>query len=233
MRLWRWGAAAVLGAMALIMAGCGLLSPNESYRYRVTVEVDTPQGLRTGSSVWETKATEGSGIPNTNLQYKGRGEAVVVDLPTGPIFALLRNENVGVDYPHNLITSHLGAHPDSSVQLTDDWRANRRAIKKARPSFELSPDEYPLLVRFRDINDPASVEKVDPANLAASFGPGVRIHRMTIAVTSDSVTEGIVERLPWLRNQRGSLLKMPPRTRRRDTPLAGRITEGDFVAGGL
>jgi hypothetical protein len=31
---------------------------------------------------------------------------------------------------------------------------------------------FPRLVRFRDINDPKTVEKVDPTNLPASFGPG-------------------------------------------------------------
>jgi len=189
-----WTETAVLGVVALTLAGCR----SESYRYRVTVEVQTPQGVRSGSSVWETKAVEGSGIPDTALRYKGRGEAVVVDLPTGPIFALLRDENVGVDYPHNLITRHLAAHPDSSVQLTDDWRANRRAIKKARLSYTLSPDEYPLLVRFPDISDPATLRKVGPHELEAAFGPGVRLRRITIAVTNDGVTRGIEKRLPWI-----------------------------------
>lgn len=57
-----------------------------------------------------------------------------------------------------------------------------------------------MLVTFRDIDDPASVEKVDPANLAATFGEGVSLKRITVELTDGPVTRGIEERLPWLPN---------------------------------
>jgi hypothetical protein len=40
-----------------------------------------------------------------------------------------------------------------------------------------APGEMPLLVRFRDMNDPKTLERVDPNDLAASFGPGVYLKR--------------------------------------------------------
>ncbi len=55
-----------------------------------------------------------------------------------------------------------------------------------------------MLVRFRNIADPASVEKVYPENLAKSFGPGVRLKRATIEISTDPVTTGIEKRLGWL-----------------------------------
>jgi hypothetical protein len=51
-------------------------------------------------------------------------------------------------------------------------------------------------VRFKDEKDPKTVEAVDPANLAASFGDGVRLKRVTIETTTDPVTTGIERRLP-------------------------------------
>jgi hypothetical protein len=55
-----------------------------------------------------------------------------------------------------------------------------------------------MLVRFGDLRDPRSVEKVDPGNLAASFGPGFALRRITVQLTEDDVTTGIGKRLGWL-----------------------------------
>lgn len=54
-----------------------------------------------------------------------------------------------------------------------------------------------MLVRFQDINDPRTIEKVDPDNLAASFGPGFRLRRITVQVTDAPTTIGILNRFPW------------------------------------
>ncbi|MEO5772509.1 MAG: hypothetical protein ABIQ32_00135 [Sphingomicrobium sp.] len=187
--------AVVAGVLGL--ASCGFTS-GETYRYRITVEVDTPQGVRSGSSVWETRSWEGSGIPDRGIRSRNRGEAVAVDLPGGTLFALLRAQDMNVNYVDGLVPGHLDAHPQPGAEVVRDWKERQRLIVKTRPAFELSPDEYPLLVRFRDINNPASVEKVTPGDLEASFGPGVRLKRIMVAVTDDGVTTGIATRLPWL-----------------------------------
>ena len=56
-----------------------------------------------------------------------------------------------------------------------------------------------------------AVQRVDPANLAASFGPGIRLKRITVEVTDDDVTTGIEKRLQWLPKHRGTLKRNPPR----------------------
>ena len=53
------------------------------------------------------------------------------------------------------------------------------------------------LVRFGDIKNPETVERVDRNDLAKSFGPGVSSKRATIEITDDPVTTGIEQRLPW------------------------------------
>lgn len=59
--------------------------------------------------------------------------------------------------------------------------------------------QYPMLVTFGDIADPASVTLVDPGDLAASFGPGVKLKAVTLDVTDEPVTLGRVEGvLGWL-----------------------------------
>lgn len=230
MRLWQCIVGSMLGAAAMMAAGCGLLTPGESYRYRVTVEIDTPQGMRSGSSVWETRTWEGSGIPDTAIRSQDRGEAVAVDLPGGTLFALLRYADMNVDYASGVVPGHVQKYPQPSFPVTKNWKEIDRAIRDTKPVFELYPDEYPLLVRFSDINSPATVEEVNSANLAGIFGPGVRLNRITIAVTEDDVTEGIDKRLGWLGpvgRERGTLIPNPPRLMK-DTSPVQRVSPGDF-----
>jgi hypothetical protein len=64
---------------------------------------------------------------------------------------------------------------------------------------ELAPKQYPLLVTFGDINDPASVKRVDPNNLELAFGPGYALQSITLSITDEPVTKGEVQKvLGWL-----------------------------------
>jgi hypothetical protein len=46
----------------------------------------------------------------------------------------------------------------------------------------------PQLARFADLNDQHSYKSVSPFNLAASFGPGVELKRVVLQLTDDPVT---------------------------------------------
>jgi hypothetical protein len=85
---------------------------------------------------------------------------------------------------------------------------------------ELPRAEWPMMVRFRDLNDPKSVERVDPA------AAGVR--RILLETTKDDVTVGIEKRLGWLPNQNGSFvrrLSVPDPT---NPPIAAILNKRDF-----
>jgi hypothetical protein len=56
----------------------------------------------------------------------------------------------------------------------------------------------PMLVTFGDLKDPASVKRIDPDDLSASFGAGVKLKAITVQVTGENMTSGIEERLGWL-----------------------------------
>jgi len=198
------------GAVALL-SGCGLFG-NPSYRFKMTVDVETPEGLKTGSSVYEVETTGSRDLVagGKGSRFMFRGEAVAVDLPDGrTLFALLST----------LAMSGLDVLPVSSMVAMDpnfdyDWMASTKRIASGdgiKSSAEVPAGYYPLLVTFTDIDDPSSVQRVDPANLAASFGPGIRLKRITVEVTDDDVTTGIEKRLQWLPKHRGTLKRNPPR----------------------
>ena len=83
-------------ALALALGSCGYRQ--ESLHYRLTVEVETPEGVKTGSSVIGVDLSDtgkSAWLPPEALGVTAelRGEAVAVDLPGGQVlFALLRAE---------------------------------------------------------------------------------------------------------------------------------------------
>lgn len=187
-----------LGAAALLLTACSEQLP--TYRYRLTVEVDTPEGLRTGSSVIEVRTREGAAFPGpeaASTHSRIRGEAVAVDLgPRGVLFALLtspgRQTGAG-GYAWALLPNR-----PTSGRDADERRENYRALHAVRGRVELLPDRYPMLVRFRDNSNPATVEELEPRAIGRAYGHGVRLRRITVEITDDEVTRSIESRLPWL-----------------------------------
>lgn len=239
------------GICALPLAGCDALGHNfPAYRYRLTVEVDTPEGLRTGSSVIEVHTSVASdySIPTPGVVgYRVRGEAVAVDLgPRGDLFALLRTEN-DLDWPGYIMFRMARGLPHAHVQggkydRNRNFQAQFAAMLENRdlvalpskfpsPPFPKGMVARPLLVGFKDIADPKSVERLDPDDLAITYGEGVRLRRITVQLTDDPVTTGIVRMLPWLPKQRGSLFPIPVGKSLKDLPVGALITEGDFKRG--
>jgi hypothetical protein len=71
-----------------------------------------------------------------------------------------------------------------------------------------------MLVTFGDITKPETVRQVDPADLEAAFGDGVRLEAVTLEITEGAVTEGRLQgELKWLADvgqQRSTLIPNPP-----------------------
>lgn len=180
-----------LSLVAILVALSVLTEGRDTYHYRMAVEVETPKGLRTGSAVREIKY--GSNIiklPDmAAATAKQRGEAVAVDLPGGQaLFALL---------PIDAYETMQAAFGNDSAETLDAAKADKHVVElKPKPNSIPEQSGYPLLVRFRDQHDPRSVERVEPDNLAASFGPGTRLKRITVQMTDEPVTVGIGKLLP-------------------------------------
>lgn len=195
-------------AMAVILlSGCAISEDKATdYRYRLTVEVDTPEGVRTGSSVIEVQQTlvrAGGSPANQAVDRRVRGEAVPVDLPGGKtLFALLRSDS-NVDwasYVFVYLAPQKKGEPFAD-QLDDVLEVKgEQVLPRMWPpvAFLKERSAYPMLVTFGDLADPTSVAEVDPDDLAATFGEGVKLKRITVELTDDPVTTGIEQRLGWM-----------------------------------
>jgi hypothetical protein len=190
MRPWKVVSLVALGALALLLAGLvSCLIPYE-WRDALALEVETPDGLKTGRAVVSlshTVETVIPGIPGGAVHTSLRGEAAVVEVAPGKyLFALLTGrEDLAVK-----------AFPE--VVRNRTFKQFARAFRDLREKRDLPTELIPMLVTFRDIADPKSVEHVDPNNLAAAFGPGVTLKRATLEITDEPITTGIEKRIGWM-----------------------------------
>jgi hypothetical protein len=199
----------VLVALALYLplSGCDLFGFHDwEWHQKLTVSVMTPEGLKTASSVTEGswsmaptwfKIGDSGGGPGLG---RLRGEAVVLELvPQKYLFALQ-------DYSA-MTAIYAIAGPNFRPGMRQDYIAVLDRMETISDSRTLTPKHHPLLVTFDDINDPASVRRVDPSNLPATFGHGYRLNAVTLSITDEPVTRGRVEKvLGWLAWSRDRLL---------------------------
>lgn len=224
----------------LHLSGCSLADEAPTYRYRLTVEVSTPEGVKTGFSVIEVTqrvVRPGSNPAGTAVERRVRGEAVSVDLPAGnTLFALLRSENNAewASYVMQTLASHTkGESFEQQLDNMLELKGERVLPRMFPPVGHLDErSAYPLLVAFGDIDDPTSVKEVDPDELAAAFGDGFSLKRITVQLTDDPVTSGIEQRLEWLPNYYDKMLDgNTNQTIRAKDRFANSLTQGDFSKG--
>lgn len=186
---------------SLCLVGCG---KTEAYRYKLTVAVNTPDGVKRASSVSEV-SYYAVRIPARGTMHKLQGEALYLDLGLGarPLIVLLTNQlhpKYGREArwsrdagPHNNLLSEL-----YDVQLSDSFMEYAAQMARQRGARSIAPADLPDLVTFTDINEPASVLEVDPNNLAETLGPNVSWDQITLEMIDEPLTKGIDQKLKWL-----------------------------------
>lgn len=190
--------------------------PRGTWRYRVTVEILTPEGIKTGSAVREVRAFTDFRIGDHGGGGAGStGEAVVVDLQErGLLFLLTSIDDYGTVF-------RAFPHPEGRGGLTREGIAYYSNLKNARTS--VLSDKYRFqIVRFRTPTDPRTVELVvgqqferdiqtfvTVDRIQEIFGEGVVIKDIIIETTDEPVTTVIDSYLPWLMNTVGNLAGTP------------------------
>jgi hypothetical protein len=228
------------GAAAMTLAGCN--TPARRFRERLTLVVDTPEGRVSGSSVTEHETVFHDGwvwgLAGHTRGFSTRGEATIVDLGArGLLFALLVRDNErknssqpgGYEHPFfaKMEGQALGVEDEELARFID-------TLNRMRPKGDIPIENLGLLVRFRDPNDPKTVEWVDPSNLAASFGVGVTLTRATMEIVDEPLTTGIEARLPWLQRFMSLGASLDGDTsivRRLQAPLANELRTDYFKTG--
>ena len=179
------------------------------HKYRLTVDVEAPGGVRSASGILSVRPNRnyggtgsGSSIPQT------RGDAILVDLGDGKNLVMLLA--YGEDGSNFDDTSFL----PTRLMSARDRRVSFRDVKTlaGAPAVAVPEQLRPVFVSFADLGRPSSARRVDPANLEPSFGKGYRLRSMSLEVVpngywpidfggvlGEPVTRSIASRLPWLK----------------------------------
>lgn len=198
----------ILGIFVLVFVGFSSLVLMDkvawgTWRYKITVEVETPEGVKTGSAVREVSAyTNIARWVNPDvgsLSINVKGEAVVIDLGKhGVVFGL-------IDW--GSYEEFFSAFPrPKGTELVPYYNTIKEGTIAPLPA-----ERWPQFVMFKDIKDPKSVTLVkggrfnvekqdfDPVDdFEAIFGVGVQLKSIIIEATDEDVTWGLKKIMPWL-----------------------------------
>ncbi|MGE0502820.1 MAG: hypothetical protein AB7I79_16875 [Rhizobiaceae bacterium] len=201
--------------LALTLAGCRDIY---EWHQKLTVTVETPLGQRSGSGIAKIVALFGR-LPasSSEVEYRITGEATVVEMSPGQyLFALLdegSKELAAATWRGELPT---GRH---------HWLPRIPDLKGPK---DVPQARYPMLVTFTDLGNPKTVRRLNPADLAATFGPGYALKGITLEITDEPVTVGAVESvLGWLHDP---TYRTPPvwpsLTQLQQDTLSGMVVQG-------
>ena len=191
-----------LALLAALVIGDQIRINRPNHKYRLTVEVETPEGVKSASGVLAVH-------PDRSYSRGGktttRGDAVFVDLGGGK----------------NLVA--LLAHLDKSLETDEVNYVALRAYKaagqnvtfnqmgRATGTVPVKGEVIPVLVSFADPADPATARVVPSDGSESVLGKGIRLRGISAEVVpngvwpldfggplGDPVTRGIATKLPWL-----------------------------------
>jgi hypothetical protein len=178
-----------LGVCALLVLGVGIMlirGDHENLRYKMTVTVTTPEGEKSGYAVRSVFCTwlSAEEKEDKSVCEVVLGEAVVIDLgKRGVLFSRIGD----ADEAHFIFRTFSGK-PKGTV-----------------------PVDYPIaeMVTFTNLKDPKTIKTVDYKNLAKSFGGGVTLKSIKVALTDEPLTKDIAKLLPWLKSKNSYVTSDP------------------------
>lgn len=191
----------ILTVILAALAVWGYLSDvyvSGTWRYKITVDIETPEGVKSGSAVREISNFDSSinileGLSQGGNPARVRGEAVAVDLgDRGTVFSLMTDAVIF----YRAFDAMNGPTTIEGIKRLNKIPIGKEAV--------LEPKYYPMVVTFTDMSAPKSVtlvkgwkfnpqtQKSDPVDrFEELFGEGVSIKEIRLERTKEPVTKHI------------------------------------------
>jgi len=195
----------VLTLLAVLVIGDQIRINRPGHKYRLTVEVETPAGVKSASGVMAV-------TPDRGYSRKGHtatsGDALFIDLGGGKnlvaLLAHIDNKSLDLDGVNYVALRAYGAAGGQRVSFNE--------MSRMRGVVPVKGELVPVLATFSDPADPSTMRTVPSDDLAASFGSGFRLQGISAEVVpngfwpidfggvlGEPVTRGIKGKLPWLK----------------------------------
>jgi hypothetical protein len=220
----RWGPIAIAGMVVGAFVAYSLAYPTTSYRFRITLNVDTPNGLKTGSSVMEVRTRRypaWTTLGQSNSTSRLTGDAIFLDLgpdaqgETRNVVSLLTSGPRGELVSFDMFVSRAFAPWWRPAQKSDNFRGAQWELSKlpVGTAVDLQGDLLPTLISFARLNDPKTARAVHPGDFPRVFGQGITFRDARLEIVpagiwpfrllglgGEPVTRGIENKLPWWNN---------------------------------
>jgi len=202
----------------LLVAMAGCVESDKSETLRLEANIETDRGVFSGSGVQQFECHSQNEFLESLDTDRCRivGEAIPVRIsPQQTVYLLLRHPTVDT-------TSFA-----SRILRAGDQLGQGINPGDLEPSWILEPAEMPMIVAFRDSENPATVFQVDPEQPPVLGDVSLRAVSMKVSRVSGPTTRGIVvQKLPWLKNLR-TLLDGQISTS--SNQLSSRLGRSDFI----
>jgi hypothetical protein len=189
--------------LAALFIGDQIRINRPGHKYRMTVEVETPEGRKTSSSVLAIHPDRGY---SRGGHTRAVGDAVFVDLGGGKnLVALLAHVDGKLDLDG---INYLALR---AYTAAGGRRVSFNEMSRLTGTVPVKDALVPVLVSFADPANPGSARLVLPDDLQAVLGNGYRLGEITAEVVlngfwpldfggalGEPVTRGIAAKLPWL-----------------------------------
>ncbi|MDP3693101.1 hypothetical protein [Bradyrhizobium sp.] len=189
--------------LAALVIGDQIRINRPNHKYRLTFEVETPEGVKSASGVMAVH-------PDRSYSRGGKtttkGDAVFVDLGGGKnLVALLAHGDKALEFDE---TNYVALRAYKAAGHNVSFNQMSRATGKV----PVTGGVIPVLVSFADPADPATARLVPSDNVEGALGKGIRLRGISAEVVpngvwpldfggslGDPVTRGIEAKLPWVR----------------------------------
>jgi hypothetical protein len=218
--------------------------------YRLTITVNDNGVQRVGSGVWRVETFPSANSDATTSKFFG--ETIPVEMGDKPtLFVTVvgsdRFGNPATNGDLQLYGSHLFGLVAREVRGEKRSGRTPTPIEQQRELEGMigqiatldcenpptSVTRCPFMVLFRDINDPRTVEVVEPTDLAKNYGLGVKMLPISVQLTDDHVTAGVTQRFKWFEEYRTKHFDGSPTvlTDLITKDVRARLTSGNFSTG--
>src|SRR3984893_14791884 len=171
-----------LGPLALLAAlviGDQIRINRPGHKYRLTVEVETPEGMKSASGVM-------AGHPDRMLRRGGhtraKGDAILVDLGGGKnllaLLAHIDNKSLDLDGMNYVA---LRAYNAAGRKVSFNEMSRTTGVVPVNGAL------VPVLVTFADLGDPGTAHVVPPDQMEATLGKGFRVGSISAEVVPNGL----------------------------------------------
>lgn len=178
---------------ALVVFGSLLLvrctTPAATMRVRMTVELDTPTGLKSGSSVMQLTLARKFLIPLPGAggsDYGGRwwlhGEAPYVAMGRNAVLFTMRRSDRGDRRLDSAILNCTGVYDRRNTRPSPGDEAIVRTLNGLNQTTELSSSNYPMFATVGEPRTRNSVTEVPADELWSVLGSGYAVKRIACQV---------------------------------------------------